>query len=101
MLAGVDNPQELVTQMMILFLRSSLDHPRNLLRVEATCQALMVEGFCTDVVDAIGDSRMAHQWTALHYGDYVSYYLAMAYGADPTPVAAIEGLKRKLAAADN
>jgi len=35
-------------------------------------------------------------WTCLHYGDYVAYYLAMDYGVDPTPVAAIEDLKSRL-----
>ena len=28
---------------------------------------------------------IAHIWTALHFGDYMAYYLAMAYGVDPTP----------------
>jgi glucose/mannose-6-phosphate isomerase len=39
---------------------------------------------------------MAQQWTLLHFGDYVAYYLAMAYGVDPTPVDAIEGFKQAL-----
>jgi glucose/mannose-6-phosphate isomerase len=25
-----------------------------------------------------GDSTLANQWTALHFGDYMAYYLAMA-----------------------
>jgi glucose/mannose-6-phosphate isomerase len=33
----------------------------------------------------------------LQFGDYVSYYLALAYGVDPTPVEALNRLKRKLA----
>jgi hypothetical protein len=35
--------------------------------------------------------------TAIQYGDYVSYYLAMAYGVDPTPIPPIEMLKERLA----
>jgi glucose/mannose-6-phosphate isomerase len=56
----------------------------------------MVEGFNTDLIEAAGDTRLAQQWTCLHYGDYVAYYLAMDYGVDPTPVAAIEDLKGRL-----
>ncbi len=97
MVAGVQHSDKLITRAMVLLLRSALDHPRNILRVEATRQALMVEGFNTDILDARGAGRMAHQWTALHFGDYVAYYLAMAYGVDPTPVPAIEGLKLQLA----
>ncbi len=97
MLAGVLHPEALITQAMVLVLRSALDHPRNVLRAEATRQILMVEGFNTDIFDGKGSSPMAHQWTALHFGDYVAYYLAMAYGVDPTPIPAIESLKQRLA----
>lgn len=57
----------------------------------------MLEGVGTDFVNASGDSRLAQLWTALHFGDYFAYYLAMAYGVDPTPVQAIEDLKERLA----
>jgi glucose/mannose-6-phosphate isomerase len=35
-------------------------------------------------------------WTALQYGDYASYYLALAYGLDPTPVPMLAELKEKM-----
>jgi glucose/mannose-6-phosphate isomerase len=95
-LAGVVNPEERLAQMMVLFLRSSLDHPRNQMRVELTRKGFMLEGINTDFIDARGDTPLAHLWTALHFGDYTAYYLAMAYGVDPTPVAAIENLKREM-----
>lgn len=97
MLAGVEHPESLLGPTMVVFLRSSLNHPRNLKRLEATREILMVEGFNTDILEAQGDSRLAHQWTSLHLGDYVAYYLAMAYQVDPTPVTAIEDLKHRLA----
>jgi glucose/mannose-6-phosphate isomerase len=97
LVAGVLNPQGLIEKTMVLFLRSSLDHPRNGLRIDATRRVLMVEGFNTDVVHATGETRLAHQWTCLHFGDYVAYYLAIAYGVDPTPVAAIQDLKQQMA----
>ena len=101
MLAGVLHPEALITRAMVLVLRSSLDHPRNILRAEATRQVLMVEGFNTDLLDGVGPSAMAQQWTALHFGDYVAYYLAMAYGVDPTPIPSIASLKQRLADATN
>jgi glucose/mannose-6-phosphate isomerase len=96
MLAGLVNPDPLFERIMILFLRSERNHPRNLLRIEATRQAFMLEGFGTDIIEAQGDTRLAQQWTCLHFGDYLSFYLAMAYGIDPTPVQAIETLKQYL-----
>ena len=40
-----------------------------------------------------GDSPLAHMWTLIHFGDYMAYYLAMAYGVDPTPIQALVDFK--------
>lgn len=56
----------------------------------------MLEGIGTDFVDAQDETTLAHMWTLLHFGDYTAYYLAMAYGVDPTPVEAIENFKQQL-----
>lgn len=96
MIEGVQHPESLFGPTMVVFLRSTLNHPRNLKRLEATRNTLMVEGFNTDILEAQGQSRLAHQWTSLHLGDYVAYYLAMAYGTDPTPVPIMQDLKQRL-----
>jgi glucose/mannose-6-phosphate isomerase len=96
MVAGIDKPENLFGSTMVVFLRGNEYHPRNLVRTDATKELLMVEGMNTDLVQARGETRMAEQWTSLHFGDYVSFYLAMAYGVDPTPVHAIEELKREI-----
>lgn len=96
MVAGVEHPEALFGQTMLVFLKGEAGHARNELRVDITREVLMLEGFNTDVIEAQGESRLAQQWTALHFGDYTSYYLAMAYDVDPTPVSAIEDLKRRL-----
>jgi len=96
-LAGTLNPQEvLLPHTMNLFLRAPSDHPRNRLRVDLTKQAFMLEGPNTDFLDARGDSPLAHMWTLLLFGDYMAYYLAIAYGVDPTPVDALTNLKDAL-----
>jgi glucose/mannose-6-phosphate isomerase len=95
-LAGVENPPSMLSQTMIIFLKAPLDHPQNILRNDLTRQTFMLAGLGTDYFQAKGESRLAQMWTTLHFGDYVSYYLAMAYGVDPTPVPAIESLKLAL-----
>ncbi len=95
-LAGVVNPEEKLMHTMVLFLRAQNNHPRNRLRVDLTKEIFMLEGLGTDFVNARGESRLAQMWTLLHFGDYLAYYLAMIYQVDPTPVAAIEGLKARL-----
>ena len=50
-------------------------------------------GLNKDVYHAKGESPLAHIWTTIHFGDYMAYYLAMAYGVDPTPVEASGGIQ--------
>lgn len=95
-LAGVLNPEENLSKTMALFLQAESNHPRNLRRIELTKKNFMIEGISTDLIQAKGDTRMAQMWTAIQFGDYTAFYLAMAYDVDPTPVAAIESLKREL-----
>jgi len=92
-IAGIENPSELFARISAVFLRAPADHPRNRLRSELTANAFLLAGISTDAYLAKGQSRLAQQWTTLHFGDYVAYYLAMIYEIDPTPIAAIEHLK--------
>jgi glucose/mannose-6-phosphate isomerase len=97
-LAGVVNPVDVITRTMTIFLRAPSDHPRNSLRATLTQEGFMIAGLNTDSVEARGKTPLAHIWSCLHFGDYVAYYLAIAYGIDPTPVDALEALKQALAA---
>jgi glucose/mannose-6-phosphate isomerase len=95
-LAGIVNPEPRLNELVVLFLQSPSDHPRNRLRSELTRKIFMLQGIATDFVNARGASRLAHLWTALQLGDYIAYYLAMAYQVDPTPVEMIESLKQEM-----
>jgi glucose/mannose-6-phosphate isomerase len=96
-LAGILYPPEVVPPHVIsLFLRAPSDHPRNRLRLNITRKTYMLEGLNADSYVARGDTVLANIWTALHFGDYMAYYLAMAYSVDPTPVDALQTLKTTL-----
>lgn len=97
-LAGTQNPDALLCHTMIVFLNAHADYPGNRLRSEITKRTLMLEGFGTDFFFARGDSAMENILTALHFGDYVAFYLAMAYDVDPTPVDVIENFKNEMIA---
>jgi glucose/mannose-6-phosphate isomerase len=98
-LAGLLNPPDLLSRTMTLFLSAPSDHLRNHLRVDKTRQTFMLEGLNTEVYEAQGDLPLAHIWTTLHFGDYLAYYLAMAYNTDPTPVEALVNFKAAMQAA--
>ncbi len=95
-LAGVLNPEELLLKTKVIFLAASSDYPRNRLRPKLTCEELMKAGVNTDTLEFNEINPLAEMWTSLLFGDYVSYYLAMAYGIDPTPINAIQNLNERL-----
>ncbi|HEX7555650.1 MAG TPA: SIS domain-containing protein [Leptolinea sp.] len=84
-LDGLYNPESKLTQMMTLFLESSCDHASIRKISEEARKMFMVEGFNTDFYLVKGSTPLSCMWNAILYGDYISYYLAMAYGVDPTP----------------
>ncbi|MEW6716656.1 MAG: bifunctional phosphoglucose/phosphomannose isomerase [Chloroflexota bacterium] len=92
-LAGLIQPEAQFDHSMVIFLQASTTHPRDQLRTELTRHIFMVEGLNTDMIQTRGASRLSQMWTLLHFGDYTAYYLAMAYGIDPSPVLSIENLK--------
>lgn len=98
-LAGVINPSDelLVPRTMTMFIQGESDHPRNSIRARITRQTFMVEGLNTDTYNARGVNALEHIWSAIHFGDYMAYYLALAYSTDPTPVDALTSLKSALA----
>jgi len=94
--AAVLNPEDSLSKTLSIFLQSDSDHPRNRLRGDLTRRGFMVEGIGTDTIYAVGSSRLAHMWSLIQYGDFASFYLAIAYGVNPTPVNAIESLKKAM-----
>ncbi len=95
-LAGLVQPEAQLGQMIAMFLIAPSYHPRNALRGELTKKAFMLEGVSTDFFIALGETRLAQQWTTLLFGDYMAYYLAIAYGIDPTPIPALEVFKAEM-----
>ena len=99
-LAGTMNPEEtLNAHTMTIFLCAPSDHPRNHVRMELTRKAFMLEGLNTDFIEARGKTPLAHIWTTILFGDYMAYYLAMAYGVDPTPIKALVDFKQSMSEA--
>jgi len=98
-IAGLVQPTDvLMPHTMTLFLRASASslHPRNLVRTEMTKMGLMMEGLNTDFLDARGDTPLAQMWTMILFGDYLAYYLALAYDIDPTGVGPVDDFKQML-----
>ena len=80
----------------VVLLTSTLNHPRVRLRFEITRELLQRYGFAHETIQARGNSALAHVLSTVHFGDYVSYYLAILYGVDPWSIGNIEFVKKRL-----
>ncbi len=96
---GFANPGDADDRLLVVMLRSQSDHPRVGVRYDVTAKLLEDRGVPVAPVWARGHSPLARTLSAIHFGDYVSLYLAYLYDADPTPVDAISYLKDQLAKA--
>jgi glucose/mannose-6-phosphate isomerase len=95
---GIDFPEERIMNMSAVFISSKeFNHPRVYLRHKLTHQLYLQNGIMVDTFHPKGDSALAQMCHAVQYGDYLSYYVAMAYGADPSTIAPIVELKTQLA----
>ena len=95
-LQGLHFPEDPSGKTLTFFITSKHNHRRNKLREELTRQMFMLEGITTDFYRAPGRGTLDSMWTSLHFGDYLSFYLAIAYGVDPTPVPMLQNLKQQL-----
>ena len=81
----------------VTLLRDASEPSHIVRRVELTKELLAERKVRIDEVWSKGTSALARMFSLVYAGDFASCYLALAYGEDPTPVAAIEWLKKQLA----
>jgi glucose/mannose-6-phosphate isomerase len=80
----------------IVELRSDLEHPRITKRFEISDRLLSGQWPSPEVVQAQGATIAEQLLGVIVLGDFVSLYLAMLNGLNPTPVELIEKLKAEL-----
>lgn len=81
--------------MHIIILSTEKYHRRILKRIELTKTLIQQKGVAVTQI-AVKGSLLAQMFTAIFLGDLTSYYLALRYETDPTPVTIIEKLKKDL-----
>jgi glucose/mannose-6-phosphate isomerase len=74
-----------------------LEHPQILKRFEISDRLLSGQRPKSTVVNLAGETVIAQMLWASILADFVSIYVAILNGVDPTPVPLIEKLKKELA----
>ncbi len=94
---GWEGTEELRQSLMIVILRDEGEPERIKKRIEITKSVLGERPGGIEEVRSEGKSLLARLFSLIYLGDWLSFYLGILYGVDPTPVESIESLKRKLA----
>ena len=93
---GYEFPQEMASKVYVVLLRCPLLHPRITARYQITSEILEKAGVEHEIIDSKGEGYLTQMMSLVFLGDWVSYYLAMLNHTDPTPVKAIDYLKKRL-----
>jgi len=95
-IVGYQFPSEIRERTLVMLLHSSLLHPRISIRYRLTIEILTEAGASYELVEARGENPLSQMMSLVLFGDYVSFYLAILNGVNPTPVASIDYLKSRL-----
>ena len=94
---GWENNKELFEQYYIIWLKDKDDHGRVKLRQKATRKILRKNGVKQSVLKMNEKSFSERFLHMIHYGDWLSYWCAIAHESDPGLVEKIIQIKKKLA----
>jgi glucose/mannose-6-phosphate isomerase len=95
-LVGWDELYGLDEKFTIIMIRDSKDHRRIKARMDIVSQYLEARGLKVINIQIEDGEGLTKIFLYIQYIDFVSYYLALLNGVDPTPVKAIDYLKEKL-----
>jgi len=95
-LVGWNVLRSLMKEIAVVFLRDEGEHPRIRVRLDLTRK--IIARYTSHILDvkSEGKSTLARMFSLIYLGDWVSYYLALLNGVDPTPVKVIDYLKGEL-----
>ncbi len=97
---GYQFPRELASKIYVVLLRCPSLHPRTLARYQVTSELLEQNGISHQIIDTQAEHKLSQMMSLIFFGDWVSYYLAILNETDPTPVKAIDYLKKRLGDAE-
>jgi glucose/mannose-6-phosphate isomerase len=96
-IVGWEFPKKLLKGFKVVILRDENDHPRTKNRIEISKKIIKKSG--AEIIELKGKkgSLISRLFSLIYIGDFVSFYLAILNGIDPTPVKRVDYLKAQLA----
>ncbi|MFH1509726.1 MAG: bifunctional phosphoglucose/phosphomannose isomerase [Candidatus Nealsonbacteria bacterium] len=96
--SSVDKDQINNKKLIVIILKDPDDHPRILKQIKITKDIIEKEGIKTEIINMQGKNKLEKIFSTIILGFWTSYWLAIYYKVDPTPVKTIENLKKRLKA---
>jgi len=96
-IVGWMHPKKLIKDFVAIILRDKDDHTRIKKRMDITASILKKHKYEVVEVESQGSTRLERILSLIYIGDFVSFYLSILNGTDPTPVDRITYLKKQLA----
>jgi glucose/mannose-6-phosphate isomerase len=95
-LVGWKLNEDILKKMIVIFLKDKNDNERIKLRMNITAD--IYKKYSNNIIslESNGKGKLGRIFDLIYLGDWVSYYLAILNGVNPTPVDVISYLKNKL-----
>ena len=95
-LVGFEAPAELLARLLVIIMCDPDDHEQVKKRIRITGNIIREKVAGVIEIKTRGSSWLAKLYSLIYTGDYASFYLALEYGINPTPVNVIDYLKAEL-----
>ncbi|MEK7482295.1 MAG: bifunctional phosphoglucose/phosphomannose isomerase [Patescibacteria group bacterium] len=92
----IKNDNEKSKSFHFIILKDRQEDERIIKRMELTADLIKEAGAEVELIEMEGETKIEKIFNCLLLGDWVSYYLALAYDQDPAPVAIVEDFKNRL-----
>ncbi|MEW6100683.1 MAG: bifunctional phosphoglucose/phosphomannose isomerase [Candidatus Omnitrophota bacterium] len=99
-IVGWQNPAKLFRDFTVVLLRDTKMHPRVAKRMDITGEIIRKGGVRLLEIWPRGEDLLSRILSVIYIGDFISFYLAILYGIDPTPVERVTYLKERLSQAE-
>lgn len=91
---GLGLPERFQDDLIYIILKNSFDSKELILQFKNFENILEDKKIRYEIIEPLGDNVWSQKLSSLILGDWVSYYLALLNGIDPTPVETIEKAKK-------
>ena len=97
MIEGLPSTDEIHERVTFFFLKSDLYSSRVLKRYDITKNIVEKNGFEAVVFEPQFTTRLEQVFEFLTLGSWISFYLAILYDRDPSPIPNVDFLKQEMA----